>query len=474
MKIEMEESPATASSTSVTDVTAKAQSWRAEVIPKAEALAKSAEALTIVGCLDGEKAGFDACHTKYGELVKARTGTEKFAKELKEEAQRVVTAVDATKREILAVTATQEARLKSLLDEYKQRKEKARKEALARRVSALQAVAAKFDLGDLEEMSEKDFEELHAEAKAAFLETQAREAEEAQRKDLVKKRIDVLRQKQGLDLYTGDLDDLWQVDEFAFSKLLTSADERAALRIQQEQEARDRATLTAGRQSQLGNAGLVLAVEKGISITELGDLTEEQFAALMGEARARADEQARRAALDETRKRILLDAGIRYQGDLGGLEEEAWLDLFASENSKKVLADEMAAHQKALDILTTYNAIPFIPAEWLSAPELARRTPDELNNAVRLALEDAQRKKAEQEAAQAREAEAAEEARKAAQSSGKQIATAYLQDFLGKLAPVPSFPDPNDDYLVVVLDNFLRAVSDEANSIIDDLKNEAA
>ena len=460
--------------TEVTDVAVKAKSWRDEVIPKFQDLADSAKTLTIVGCIDGEKAGFEACQKKHTDLVKARTGTEKFAKELKEEAQRTVTLVDATKREILAVTAAEEARLKSILDEYKARKERARKEALARRVDALQAVGAKFDLGDLEEMSEKDFEELHAAAKEVFLERQAREAEEAQRKELVRKRIDVLRQKQGLDLYTGDLDNLWQVDEFAFNKILASADERASIRIQAEQLARDKAALTASRQHQLGKSGFVLAIEQGIDVAALCELSEERFAELLAEAEELDRKKAAGDAMDVERKAELLKVGVQWPGYLGGMPEEEWLDLYASERSKRVLAQEMEAHQKAFDILNTYGAIPFVPSEWLAAPELARRTPEELNAIVQQAQEDALRRQHEQEEQQAKESAQRAQELASRQSTGKQLAITYLRDTLGGIKPIPAFADPNDDYLTVVLDNFLRLISDEANSIINDLEKEQA
>lgn len=500
-----------ATSAQAQDVTVRVSTWRDTVLPKAEALAKSAEPLTIEGCLDGEKAGFEACRAKHQELVKARTGTDKFAKELKDEAQKVVSLVDSTKREIMAVTAGQEARLKAMLDDYKHKEEKARKEALAKRVDAMQAVEAKFDLGDLEEMSDQEFEKAHAAAKAEYMDRKEQERIADERKSLTRKRIDVLRQKQGLDLYTGNLDDLWQVDEFAFNKILASADERAALRIQTEQAARDKADLVAARQSLLDHDGIVFAATRGILDKQLAEMDEEKFADLLGVCDAERNRKITMDALDKERRKRLVALGEPYSGYLGDKTEEEWQTILsASETAAKAKHDE-EVHNHILETLDAYKAIAFTPVEWLRVPALAHRTPDELNAIIMKArqaqlqasrdLEATQRRRFEEaraagvsdlpeEYGKMPEAEwaafltnAKAEAEKAAQAARQDQMRkeagrgdvlkliAYLEEYLHTLKPLPAM---ETDWVQVYGDTWLRGMADSINDAIAELKKEIA
>ena len=501
----------TTNSEQTQDVSVRVATWRDTVLPKAEALAKSAEPLTIEGCLDGEKAGFEACRVKHQELVKARTGTDKFAKELKDEAQKVVSLVDSTKREIMAVTAAQEARLKMLLDDYKNKEEKARKESLAKRVDAMQAVGAKFDLSDLEAMSDQEFEKLHDTAKIDYLDRQEQERIDGERKDLTRKRIDVLRQKQGLDLYTGNLDDIWQVDEFAFSKLLASADERSSLRIQAEQVARDKADLNAKRQTALGGDGLAFAVAKGIDISHLSNLEEEKFAYLLGEWNSERNKKATQEALDKERKERIADLGETFPGYLGDKTEEEWQAILAGYEAARKAKHDEEVHNHILETLDAYKAIPFVPVEWLRVPALAARTPDELNAIILKAreaqlqasrdLEATERRRcseancagindvpegygklseaewaafmvnAKAEVARKAEIDRQEQMQKEAGRGDVLALIAHLEEYLHSLKPLPA---SSTDWVSVYGDSWLQGAADTAREAIDELKKEIA
>lgn len=100
-----------------------------------------------------DKEGYKKVYDKHREFVKLRTGTEKERKVLTDPFNQIKSGIDTVaKNDILGYTEKEEARLKGLVDQWKQweqeeanRIEQEAKEALDARVKALEAVGLRFD-----------------------------------------------------------------------------------------------------------------------------------------------------------------------------------------------------------------------------------------------------------------------------------------------------------------------------------------
>lgn len=107
--------------------------------------ASSAEIVAITN-----PAGYEQCHAARMRLVKARTGTAKRGKDVREDAQAFAKAVIAEEKRLIGIIEPEEARLQALQKaeddkrEAKIRAEQERVEAIGRRIEAMQETPLRF------------------------------------------------------------------------------------------------------------------------------------------------------------------------------------------------------------------------------------------------------------------------------------------------------------------------------------------
>jgi hypothetical protein len=149
--------------------------WEGSLIAEARTLVEASTLLTIEGCAEGPKKGYDAVHAMHMKLVSFRTDGEKTRKEIKQPFLDACKKIDGIMPQALALTAPEEDRLKSLKDVYnaaekaeKEAKEKAKKDLLASRFARLTELGCAINPVMMYEATEKQWAEVIAKAEEEY------------------------------------------------------------------------------------------------------------------------------------------------------------------------------------------------------------------------------------------------------------------------------------------------------------------